>query len=564
MSIIDPTLTEPRYLNKADFENQDGLFGYHMQQELGAINPSTTSRDNIPTFLTDNTYDFIMEERGAFGTNGRTMLADDHIGNYVRCAAFVEGGRTSEFGLTTLGDNLLFSTGLADFDDKFAISFWMRMRNGATGNNDKGTVINWNSGTATNGTANGNIFIWRQGTYFLRYTTDGDIAFPTGPGVTKVLSGVPEVADWIHFALVRTFVGNNGNGLWNIYINGVKTEVTSAGNTFGEFSNLDYNEAATALNDGSTFTFDLSEVWLTSEGTDGYGGTIWDDAQVKKMYEIGAGLFRVPDFSSQTKANDTTYGTFTWEAPTGVTAITFSGAASGGGGGTSPTANNVSTNNAAGGGGGGGGAAWLFEESITVIPGQTYTFVVADSAAAGANGSDLTISGQINGSSQTTVTINGGKLGGTGGIGTGNAAGGTAGAGGTSSTTGGEITTSGAGGGGGGASSSGSTSSAAGSAGGNTTVNSITISGGSGGPSGTGNRRRGGGGGGGASILGGGNGGGGSNASAAGAGGGGGGGAGFLIGNAGGTGSAGTGGAGGFNFNYLLPKDSTDNPLVGP
>ena len=562
MSIIDPTLTEPRYLNKADFENQDGLFGYHMQQELGAVNPSTTSRDNIPAFLTDNTYDFIMEERGAFGSNGRTMLADDHIGNYVRCAAFVEGGRTSEFGLTTLGDNLLFSTGLADFDDKFAISFWMRMRNGATGNNDKGTVINWNSGTSTNGTANGNIFIWRQGTYFLRYTSDGDIAFPTGPGVTKVLSSVPEVADWIHFALVRTFVGNNGNGLWNIYINGVKTEVTSAGNTFGEFSNLDYNEAATALNDGSTFTFDLSEVWLTSEGTDGYGGTIWDDAQVKKMYEIGAGLFRVPDFSSQTKANDATYGTFTWEAPTGVTAINFTGAGAGGGGGNFAFGNNVSTNRACSGGGGGGGAAWLFEESITVVPGQTYTFICADGTNS-ANGTDTTVSGQINGSSIVTVTIDSGKVGGNGQTANDNTSGGAGGAAGVGATTGGEITTSGAAGGGGGGTSGGVASGSAGSAGGNTTVNSVTISGGSGGSGGSA-RRRGGGGGGGASILGGGNGGGGSNAAAAGNSGGGGGGAGFLAGIAGGTGSRGTGGAGGFTFTYSLPKDSTDNPLVGP
>ena len=593
------TVGPGRYLNQADFPsiNQDRNFGgvtnqipftdnssgggqgVDLRRLTNGPDQAPISDGGLPLRLTTN---FGNTQVSAFGN---AIVVDDHIGNYSYCGMYtgtdagVFNGINQQFGWTrdpTPNSTFLFGPDAA-WDDGWSIAYWVRLRNNATSQNSPGEPFAW-GGTVTdnNGSAgdndfsiygargHGNRLVYRHRT---GSTNAGQLVFRrsfTASEDVVLTNQPPQGAEWVHIAVRRPANTSNPDvATYRIWVNGVGEDITALGGfqTGGGNIRVGYNRGGGGTNFPMSLTCDTSEVWLTSVG--GYSGTLWDDTQVLKMYGIGNGTFVIPNFTNQTKANSASYGTFTWEAPMAVTTINFTGAASGGGGGTSPTANNVSTNNASGGGGGGGGAAWLFEEGITVIPGQTYTFVVADGGAATTDGSDLTVSGQINGSSNVTVTINGGKLGNNGSIGTNAASGGSAGAGGASSTTGGEITTSGAAGGGGGASQNSLPVSSPGLAGGDTTVNGSTISGGSGGAGGA-PRRRGGGGGGGASILGGGNGGPGSNAAAAGAGGGGGGGAGFLMGSVGGTGSAGTGGAGGFTFNYQLPKDSTDNALVGP
>ena len=587
-----------RYLNQADFPtiNQDrnlggvtnqtafsnassgGGTGVDLQRLTNGPDEAPISDSGNVLRLSANTGNTTV---AAFGS---AIVADDHIGNITQCAmttgtdAGTFNGINQQFAWSrdpSSNSTFLFGTD-AQWDDGWCCAYWVRLRTGATSQNDPGTPLAWGQTVTASqgGVTTFSIFGQRGHGTRLGYefrtgqTDAGNLRFATGFGTnqTTLANQPPQNAEWVHIAMRRSAGGNSGGndiGTYRVWVNGVGETFTGLNSSFGiggGDARVGYKFAAGGTNNPMPITCDTSEFWMASVGA--YGSTLWDDAQVKKMYEIGKGTFTIPNFTTETKANSTVYGTFTWEAPVGVTEINFTGAASGGGGGSSPTANNVSTNNATGGGGGGGGSAFLFEEGITVIPGQTYTFVVADGGAVGTDGSDLTIAGQINGSSSVTVTINGGKLGNAGSLGSNNAAGGTAGAGGAGATTGGEITTSGAAGGGGGASFAGTTSSDPGAAGGDTTVDGVTVSGGAGGASGTGNRRRGGGGGGGASILGGGNGGDGNNAAAAGAGGGGGGGAGFLVGAAGATGTAGAGGAGGFIFTYSLPKDSTDSPLV--
>ena len=265
--------------------------------------------------------------------------------------------------------------------------------------------------------------------------------------------------------------------------------------------------------------------------------------------------------TSLTKTNAGVGGTYTWEAPVGVSTLTLCAAGAGGGGGNFSFGNNVSTQRACSGGGGGGGGAFLNNEAVAVVAGQTYTFSTAEGTTTAA-GADTTISGNLNGSAGT-ITLTGGAVGGDGFTADDNTTGGAGGAGGASVTSGGETTTVGANGGAGGGTTSGSASGQNGIAGGSTTVNSVTVAGGAGGAGGAA-RRRGGGGGGGASLLGAGAGGPGDQNATAGNSGGGGGGGGFLAGTDGGTGVRGTGGNGGFSISYLLPIGSADTPLVGP
>lgn len=66
---------------------------------------------------------------------------------------------------------------------------------------------------------------------------------------------------------------------------------------------------------------------------------------------------------------ETTAGTYTWTAPSGVTSVTVELWGAGGGGGAGATLNS-------GRGGSGAGGGEYRKSVITVVPGNTYTIVV--------------------------------------------------------------------------------------------------------------------------------------------------------------------------------------------
>jgi len=124
----------------------------------------------------------------------------------------------------------------------------------------------------------------------------------------------------------------------------------------------------------------------------------------------------------------TTVGTFTWTAPAGVTTITAEAWGGGaGGGGVNDSMVQAS--------GGGGGGAYAKKNSITVIPGNTYTVVV------GAGGTDSVAGTDSYFINTNTVLAKGGKKGIVG------FEGGSGGAGGSSSSSKGDIKYSGGSGG---------------------------------------------------------------------------------------------------------------------
>ena len=129
----------------------------------------------------------------------------------------------------------------------------------------------------------------------------------------------------------------------------------------------------------------------------------------------------------------------TWICPQGVTSIQVE-AIGGGGAGVSSTNNNGFV------GGGGGGGAYARRNSITVVPGTTYTI---SATAIGIGGSPTTTGGVSSAGGTTSVTINGVTItaaGGGGGQATGTGAR-TGGAGGLSSASLGDVTFSGGNGG---------------------------------------------------------------------------------------------------------------------
>ena len=80
-------------------------------------------------------------------------------------------------------------------------------------------------------------------------------------------------------------------------------------------------------------------------------------------------------FTHTIPATDTTGGTYTWVAPTGVTSVTLTLVGAGGGGGVGARV----SNERAGGGGGGGGGALIENQDVTgVTAAQTYTFVIGN------------------------------------------------------------------------------------------------------------------------------------------------------------------------------------------
>lgn len=153
--------------------------------------------------------------------------------------------------------------------------------------------------------------------------------------------------------------------------------------------------------------------------------------------------------------------------------LTFSGIAAGGGGGA---ADFISSGGSQNGGGGGGGGCSTTGTSVTLQSAGTYTLTVPAATAAGADGSNLTLVGSIEGSmvllraglkGKSATAGSAGGAGGASGTSTGSNlnSGGAGGAGaiqGVSNSVAGSAQTSGAGGGGGGASASGSTASAGG------------------------------------------------------------------------------------------------------
>ena len=116
------------------------------------------------------------------------------------------------------------------------------------------------------------------------------------------------------------------------------------------------------------------------------------------------GLFGMTNAFGQTTSTFTTSGT--WTAPAGVTSIQVE--AWGGGAGARSSAN---TNGHVTGGGGGG--AYARRNTITVVPGTTYSFTVGAGGAAGNPGQQTTAT--ING---VTITAAGGSIGAASGTGT--------------------------------------------------------------------------------------------------------------------------------------------------
>ncbi len=99
----------------------------------------------------------------------------------------------------------------------------------------------------------------------------------------------------------------------------------------------------------------------------------------------------------QSPSTFTTSGT--WTCPRGVTSVQVEAWGGGAGGKNTPNTNNAN-------GGGGGGGAYSRRNSITVVPGTTYSFTIGNGGAADAAGTATTAT--ING---VTITANGGSVG---------------------------------------------------------------------------------------------------------------------------------------------------------
>jgi hypothetical protein len=95
-------------------------------------------------------------------------------------------------------------------------------------------------------------------------------------------------------------------------------------------------------------------------------------------------------------------GSYTWICPTGITTVRVTLVGAGGGGSLPKEASPYN-----GGSGGGGGGTQV--RQITVVPGTSYTIIVgAGGIGQGANGGSTSISGNINGVANTTISAGGG------------------------------------------------------------------------------------------------------------------------------------------------------------
>jgi hypothetical protein len=132
-------------------------------------------------------------------------------------------------------------------------------------------------------------------------------------------------------------------------------------------------------------------------------------------------LFLVGTIFAQTNVTFNIVGVNSWVCPTGVTSLQVEAWGGGAGGRTSANTNNHC-------GGGGGGGAYARRNSITVVPGTTYTFTVGAGGAANTAGTQSTAT--VNG---VTITAVGGSAPGASGTP------GTGGAGGTAAASVGDV-----------------------------------------------------------------------------------------------------------------------------
>jgi hypothetical protein len=269
------------------------------------------------------------------------------------------------------------------------------------------------------------------------------------PQFSKILAGIGVNTYSVTLTLESTQIYAADSTL---YLNGGTLNISTADLSFYNFSstgtgsrsitgtgsiNISNNWTVTSGSGftGSDYYIKMSKSTAkTFAGGDGNYGTLVQQT-TSQLTITGSNTFEDIQVNNNMVAGQqefTTTGTYSWTAPTGVTAVSVVAVGGGGGG-----------RQSASGGGGGGGAGLGWKNNIPVTPGQSYTVVVGTGGPINTNGTssyfiDTVIVAGLNGSTTTgnaggvggSYVGDGGGNGGNGGTGTTNAAGGGGGAGG--------------------------------------------------------------------------------------------------------------------------------------